>query len=92
MSRRAAKSVEPARRLRSSVGSPEGDRANADGFDRVVQGTGGARDVVDEVAETLLHLCEGLTWDDEPVLRETPNVWHLSTRFRGALREPAPTA
>ena len=30
--------------------------------------------------------------DPEPVLQETPNVWHLSTRFRGHLREPAPTA
>ncbi len=25
-------------------------------------------------------------------LHETPNVWHLSTRFRGRLREPAPSA
>ncbi len=48
--------------------------------------------VVEAVAETLGSFCERLTWDPEPVLRETPNVWHLSTRFRGILREPAPSA
>ncbi len=47
--------------------------------------------VVDAVAETLRPFCEDLTWDPEPVILETPNVWHLSTRFRGVLRDPAPT-
>ena len=32
------------------------------------------------------------TWDPEPVLLETANVWHLSTRFRGRLADPAPSA
>jgi isochorismate synthase len=73
-------------------GDPEEDRANADGL------AGSSKDreehaiVVEAVAETLGPLCEELTWDPEPVLRETPNVWHLSTRFHGRLREPAPTA
>jgi isochorismate synthase len=73
-------------------GDPEEDRANADGL------AGSSKDreehaiVVEAVAETLGPLCEDLTWDPEPVLRETPNVWHLSTRFGGRLREPAPTA
>ena len=73
-------------------GDPEEDRANADGL------AGSSKDreehaiVVEAVAETLGPLCEELTWDPEPVLRETPNVWHLSTRFRGRLRDPAPTA
>lgn len=73
-------------------GDPDEDRANADAL------AGSAKDreehavVVDAVAETLRPLCVELTWDPEPVLRETPNVWHLSTRFRGVLREPAPTA
>jgi isochorismate synthase len=73
-------------------GDPEEDRANADAL------TGSSKDreehtiVVDAVAETLRPFCEELTWDPEPVLRETPNVWHLSTNFRGALRDPAPTA
>jgi isochorismate synthase len=73
-------------------GDPDEDRANADAL------IGSAKDreehaiVVDVVAETLRPFCAELTWDPEPVLRETPNVWHLSTRFRGVLKEPAPTA
>ena len=73
-------------------GDPEEDRANADAL------IGSSKEqeehviVVDAVAETLRPFCEGLRWDPEPILRETPNVWHLSTRFRGALRDPAPTA
>ena len=73
-------------------GDPQEDRANADAL------LGSAKDreehaiVVDAVAETLQPFCTDLTWDPEPVLRETPNVWHLSTRFRGVLREPPPTA
>ena len=47
--------------------------------------------VVDAVAETLRSYCEELRWDPEPVLLETANVWHLSTRFHGVLREPAPS-
>ena len=43
--------------------------------------------VVDAVVETLEPFCDELTWDPEPILRETPNVWHLSTRFRGVLRD-----
>jgi isochorismate synthase len=48
--------------------------------------------VVDAIAQTLRPSCRELSWDPEPVLLETPNVWHLSTRFRGLLREPAPSA
>ena len=50
------------------------------------------RIVVEAIAATLGPVCEELTWDPEPVLLETANVWHLSTRFRGSLREPAPHA
>jgi len=73
-------------------GDPEEDRANADGLVASSKDREEHAIVVDAVAETLRPFCEELTWDDEPVLRETPNVWHLSTRFRGALRDPAPTA
>jgi isochorismate synthase len=73
-------------------GDPEEDRANAD----ALIGSSKEREehaiVVDAVAETLRSFCVELVWDPEPVLRETPNVWHLSTRFRGGLRDPAPTA
>ena len=48
--------------------------------------------VVDAVAEILDPYCEELRWDPEPVLLETANVWHLSTRFHGVLREPAPSS
>jgi isochorismate synthase len=48
--------------------------------------------VVEAIARTLEPHCRELSWDREPVLLETPNVWHLSTRFRGLLREPAPSA
>jgi isochorismate synthase len=73
-------------------GDPEEDRANADTL------AGSAKDreehaiVVEAVAETLRPLCAQLAFDPEPVLRETPNIWHLSTRFRGVLSEPAPSA
>ena len=72
-------------------GDPEEDRANAD----ALASSGKDREehviVVEAVAEVLAPFCEELTWDPEPVLRETPNVWHLSTSFRGTLRDPAPT-
>jgi len=76
----------------SRSGDPEEDRANADALIASSKDREEHAIVVDAVAETLRPFCDELTWDDEPVLRETPNVWHLSTRFRGALREPAPTA
>jgi isochorismate synthase len=73
-------------------GDPEEDRANADALAASAKDREEHAIVVDAVAETLGPLCEDLTWDPEPVLRETPNVWHLSTRFRGRLRDPAPSA
>jgi isochorismate synthase len=73
-------------------GDPAEDRANAE---RLVASPKDREEhavVVEAVAETLEPLCASLIWDREPVLQETPNVWHLSTRFRGHLREPAPSA
>jgi isochorismate synthase len=72
-------------------GDPEEDRAKADAL------LGSAKDreeheiVVEALAETLGPFCAELRWDPEPILRETPNVWHLSTRFRGVLRDPPPS-
>jgi isochorismate synthase len=68
------------------------DRANADALAASTKDREEHAIVVEAVAETLRPLCEELAWDPEPVLRETPNVWHLSTRFRGVLRDPPPTA
>lgn len=48
--------------------------------------------VVEAIEETLAPLCEDLGHDPEPVLHATANVWHLATRFRGRLREPAADA
>jgi isochorismate synthase len=73
-------------------GDPEEDRANGEALAASSKEREEHEIVVDAVAETLGALCERLTWDPEPVLRETPNVWHLSTRFHGVLRDPAPTA
>ncbi len=73
-------------------GDTDEDRANADALIGSSKEQEEHAIVVEAIAETLRPLCEELTWDPEPVLRETPNVWHLSTRFRGTLREPAPTA
>ncbi|MCD6022300.1 MAG: csbC [Actinomycetia bacterium] len=73
-------------------GDPAEDRANAEAL------SGSSKDreeheiVVEAVAETLRPFCTKLTWDPEPVLRETPNVWHLSTRFHGVLTDAAPSA
>lgn len=72
-------------------GDPEEDRANADALIASSKDREEHAVVVEAVAETLGPRCSALTWDPEPVLRETPNIWHLSTRFRGVLREPAPS-
>lgn len=76
----------------SRSGDPEEDRANADALIASSKEREEHAIVVDAVGETLQPFCSDLTWDPEPVLRETPNVWHLSTRFRGELREPPATA
>jgi isochorismate synthase len=74
------------------AGDREEDRANADALAASAKDREEHAIVVEAVAETLGPFCVELNWDPEPVLRETPNVWHLSTRFRGVLREPAPSA
>jgi isochorismate synthase len=48
--------------------------------------------VVEDVGERLGPFCSSLDHDPEPVLLGTANVWHLCTRFRGTLREPASDA
>jgi isochorismate synthase len=73
-------------------GDAEEDRANAEALVASMKDQEEHAIVVDAVAETLRPVCAELAWDPEPVLRETPNVWHLSTRFRGVLRDPAVTA
>jgi isochorismate synthase len=73
-------------------GDPERDRAAAEAL------LGSAKDreehaiVVEAVAEVLAERCDDLRWDPEPVVQATPNVWHLSTRFEGRLRDPSVSA
>jgi isochorismate synthase len=73
-------------------GDADEDRANAEALVASSKDREEHQIVVDAVAETLGPFCDELDWDPEPILRETPNVWHLSTRFRGVLRGPAPSA
>jgi isochorismate synthase len=73
-------------------GDPDEDRANAEALASSAKDREEHVIVVEAVAEVLAPFCEELAGDPEPVLRETPNVWHLSTTFRGILRDPAPTA
>jgi isochorismate synthase len=72
-------------------GDPTRDRAFADELADSAKDREEHRIVVDDVARVLGSFCTELAWDPEPVLLETPNVWHLSTRFRGVLAEPAPS-
>jgi isochorismate synthase len=66
-------------------GDPDEDRANA----AALAASGKNREehavVVRAVAAALARHCEPLEWDQEPVLLETANVWHLATRFTGTL-------
>jgi isochorismate synthase len=72
-------------------GDPAQDRDNAEALTRSAKDQQEHQIVVEAVAGVLQPLCDMLDWDHEPSLHETPNVWHLSTRFRGRLREPVPT-
>jgi isochorismate synthase len=69
-------------------GDPAEDRAAADALLCSAKNREEHAIVVDAVAGVLEPLCEELRWDPAPVLRETPNVWHLSTSFDGLLRDP----
>ena len=73
-------------------GDLDEDRANA----RSLAGSTKEREehaiVVDAVAEVLGAFCDDLSFDPEPVLEPTANVWHLATRFDGTLRDPTVTA
>jgi isochorismate synthase len=71
-------------------GDPDEDRANAARLLASAKDHEEHAIVVDAIATTLGPYCRELSWDPEPTLLETPNVWHLSTRFRGLLKDPAP--
>jgi isochorismate synthase len=74
------------------AGDKDEDRANADALVASSKDREEHAIVVDAIVAALRPLCATLTWDRDPVLLETANVWHLSTRFRGRLIDPAPSA
>jgi isochorismate synthase len=73
-----------------------GDRAEDRAFAQALLASEKDREehavVVEAIVDTLGPFCERLEADPEPMLAETANVWHLSTRIRGHLVAPAPTA
>jgi isochorismate synthase len=72
-------------------GDPQEDRANAEALGSSAKDREEHAIVVESVFGALQPLCTELHYDIEPTLLPTANVWHLSTRFRGRLREPKPS-
>ena len=73
-------------------GDPDEDLANAEALARSGKDREEHAIVVAAVADVLGGFCDDLTFDAEPVLEPTANVWHLATRFEGTLRDPSATA
>lgn len=73
-------------------GDPEEDRANAARLAASAKEREEHAIVVESVGAALAPFCEKLESDPAPVPTATANVWHLATRFRGRLREPAADA
>jgi isochorismate synthase len=73
-------------------GDPGTDRANAEALASSGKDREEHAAVVDAIAAVLSPLCLALEHDEAPTVVATPNVWHLATRFRGRLREPAPSS
>lgn len=71
------------------AGDPDQDRANAEALGSSAKDRQEHAIVVEAVFRALQPLCHDLRHDPEPILLATANVWHLSTRFRGTLRDPA---
>ncbi len=74
------------------AGDPAEDRENAERLGTSPKDRQEHAIVVEDVFRALHPLCRDLTYDREPQLLATANVWHLSTRFRGVLKDPGVTA
>jgi isochorismate synthase len=74
------------------AGDPVEDRENAKRLGSSPKDRQEHAIVVENVFRALHPLCVELTRDPEPRLLATANVWHLSTRFRGVLKDPSVTA
>jgi isochorismate synthase len=73
-------------------GDPDEDRASGERLLRSEKDREEHAIVVEDIADRLAPFCERLDHDPGPILLGTANVWHLRTRFRGRLREPAADA
>lgn len=71
-------------------GHPDEDRASGEYLRASAKDRNEHAVVVEAVDAALRPFCAELTFDREPMLLGTANVWHLATRFRGRLREPTP--
>ncbi len=74
------------------AGDPGEDRENAERLGTSAKDRQEHAIVVEDVFRALHPLCRDLTYDREPQLMATANVWHLSTRFRGVLKDPGITS
>jgi isochorismate synthase len=74
------------------AGDPAEDRRNAERLGSSAKDRQEHAIVVEDVFRALHPHCRDLTYDREPQLLATANVWHLSTRFRGVLKEPGVTS
>ncbi|HVF08540.1 MAG TPA: isochorismate synthase, partial [Actinomycetota bacterium] len=74
------------------AGDPDEDTANAEALAASAKNREEHAIVVEAVADVLRGFCHDLTFDPEPSLEPTANVWHLATRFVGTLRDPGVTA
>jgi isochorismate synthase len=74
------------------AGDPDEDLANAEALAASAKNREEHAIVVAAVAEVLDGFCADLSFDAEPVLEPTANVWHLATRFAGTLRDPSASA
>ena len=73
-------------------GDPDRDRESGEGLLASPKEREEHALVVEAVEVSLDPFCDELDRDPEPILLPTANVWHLSTRFRGTLKEPAADA
>ena len=73
-------------------GDPDEDLANAEALAASAKDREEHAIVVAAVADVLGGFCDDLSFDAEPVLEPTANVWHLATRFEGTLRDPSASA
>ena len=74
------------------AGDPDEDAANAEALAASDKNREEHAIVVDAIADVLGRFCDDLSFDAEPVLEPTANVWHLATRFEGTLRDPGASA